>query len=504
MTIQPRERRGRTGLHLVRGGSELTGSVVVIGGGIAGLAAAHTIARDGGPNVSVTVLEATETLGGKLRVSDVAGVPIDEGAESMQATRPEAVGLARAVGLDAELVYPGASGAGVWTRGAIRPMPPTIMGVPTDLRALAASGILSLSATMRIPAEPLRPASPFDGDVSVGAYVEARLGREVVDSLVEPLLGGVYAGRADALSLRATVPTLYREVTKERSLLRAAARVARGGSRESGARRGPVFAGIRGGIGRMPAAVAADLVSLGAEIHTGSAVRSLHRDGDGWRVVVGSVAEQRVYNADAVVLAVPAYSATGLLSHLVPSVAADLGLVNHASMAVTALAYRTVDVPDSLTGTGFLVPPVEGRAVKGVTYTSNKWPWVATMARSRHDDGLIMIRTSMGRIGEEATLDRDDEDLVALAHRDLSEAIGLRGQPVASRVTRWHHALPQYAVGHTERVDRIRSRIADIPGLELAGATFDGVGVAAVIGTGRSAAASVLRHLRDRAQSKNG
>lgn len=480
------------------------GHVVVIGGGIAGLSAAHRLAREGGPGVTVTVLEATSTLGGKLRTSPIAGVPLDEGAEAMQATRPEALGLAKAVGLGPDIVYPAASGAGVWVRGAIRPMPPSIMGVPTDLRALAASGVLPMSTVWKLPLEPLRPLTVFDADVSVGAYVEARLGREIVETLVEPLLGGVYAGRADALSLRATVPTLYREVRGERSLLRAAARVARSGGRESGARRGPVFAGISGGVGRLPAAVADDLASMGCQVRTSAPVRSLHRDGDGWRIVVGPVPGQQVLHCDAVVLAVPAFNATGLLSHIVPSVSSDLGLIKHAGMAVVAMAYRCTDVTEKLVGTGFLVPPAENRAVKGVTYSSAKWGWVATMARSGHSDGLVIIRASLGRLGEESLLERDDADIVALAHRDLEEALHIHGQPVASRVTRWPHALPQYAVGHSDRIERIRTRVADVPGLELAGAALDGVGVAAVIGTGRGAASAVLKYLAQRAQLQHG
>jgi oxygen-dependent protoporphyrinogen oxidase len=494
----------RPDLRLVQPDRPLTGRVVVIGGGIAGLSAAHAIARDGGPQVRVTLVEGGDSLGGKLRVSDIAGVPLDEGAESMQATRPEAVGLARAVGLDRDLVFPATSGAGIWTRGGIRPMPPSVMGVPTDLRALTSSGVLPLSALLRLPLEPMRAATPFDRDVSVGAYVEARLGREVVDTLVEPLLGGVYAGRADALSLRATVPTLYREIRGERSLLRAASRVARGGSRESGARRGPVFAGISGGLGRLPGAVAADLRALGATILTGQSARSLHRHGDGWRVVVGAVPQQQVLEADAVVLAVPAYSASGLLSHLVPSVASDLGLIQHASMAIIAAAYRVGDVPTDLVGTGFLVPPSEGRTVKGVTYSSAKWRWLATMARSDHSDGLLVVRASIGRLGDNAVLGMDDRDIADLAHADLVQAIGARGRPVATRVTRWEHALPQYAVGHVDRIERVRARVADVPGLEVCGAAFDGVGVASVIGSARTAASGVLRHLRQHAQLQHG
>ncbi len=192
--------------------------------------------------------------------------------------------------------------------------------------------------------------------------------------------------------------------------------------------------GSAAGWGDCPLAVAADLAEMGVEVRTDAPVRSLHRDGDGWRVVVGPVAAQQVLSCDAVVLAVPAFNATGLLSHIVPSVTADLGLIKHAGMVVVAMAYRTADVPGPLQGTGFLVPPSEHRSVKGVTYSSAKWSWVATMARSRASDGLTIIRASLGRLGEESLLERDDEDLVALADRDVAEA--LRHRPAARRLAR--------------------------------------------------------------------
>lgn len=476
--------------------------VVVVGAGIAGLAAAHAVTRDGGDNVSVTVLESDAQVGGKLAVGTIADVPIDLGAESMQATRPEAVSLARAVGMDTELVHPAMRGGAVFARRAVRPMPPTVMGVPTDLRALTSSGVLPMSAVAAMPLEAAKPPTVFEEDVSVGAFVEERLGRAVVETLVEPLLGGVYAGRADALSLRATVPTLFHEVRREGSLLRAARRVSRGGGRESGARRGPVFAGIRGGLGRLPAAVQTDLIDNGAVLRTGATARSLHRTDGGWRVVLDVHGTQEALSADALVLAVPATATAQLLGYLAPGVTSDLRLVKYAGMAVINLAYRSADLPGDLRGTGFLVPPQEGRLVKGVNYTSNKWEWVNVMARSRARDGMSIMRVTMGRYGEEDVLERDDEDLVARASDDISAMTGLRARPVIGQISRWPEGLPQYSVGHVARVQRIRDRIADVPGLELCGAVYDGVGVAATIGSGRAAGAAVLRYLSDRAQSK--
>jgi oxygen-dependent protoporphyrinogen oxidase len=505
---------GTTDVHVVSGSRSHVPRVCVIGGGIAGLSAAHTVLTDATSPVSVTVLEAGPRVGGKLQSGTVAGVPIDVGAEAMQATRPEAVSLARAVGLDRDIVHPEVFGASLWTRGRLRRMPPSVMGIPTDLRALTASGILPLSAVLRLPKEYRMPPTAFENDVSVGAYVESRLGREVVDALVEPVLAGVYAGRADALSMEATVPALFRELQNQTSLLRAAEFTASGGGRKAGARKGPVFAGVRGGVGRLPQAVADDLTSLGAEVRMNAEVRSLHRFDDHWRIIVEPAGEQQsggqgrpreesrnrlVIEAEEVILAVPAPQASRLLTHICPPVANDLGLIDMSSMAVVSMAYPAADV-GPMTGSGFLVPPSENRTVKAANYASRKWDWVSRAARTRRGDpdSLVMIRASVGRLGEEESLQLDDQELAGLVHDDLSAAIGISSPPVDFHVTRWTDAIPQYATGHVRRVERIRSAVQGVPGLELCGATFDGVGVAAVIGSARFAAHSVLEQLAER------
>lgn len=467
--------------------------VVVIGGGIAGLAAAHYVLAESQGDLAVTVLEAGDSVGGKLVTSEIAGVTLDAGAEAMQSTRPEAVSLARAVGLERDIVHPEVFGASLWLKDRLRPMPPSVMGVPTDLRALTASQVLSGGTLLRLPLEYARPATRFDGDVSVGAFVESRLGREVVETLVEPLLGGVYAGRADALSLEATVPMLFRELRGEPSLLRAAERTARGGGRRAGARRGPVFAGIRGGVGRLPVAVAADLTAGGATVRTGARVRSLHRVDDCWRIIVNPPDRQEVIEAEEIILAVPPHQASALLSHIAPPAANDLGLIDMSSMAIVTLAYPASAVAP-LSGSGFLVPPTEGRTVKAANYATSKWDWIAREAhtRRRRDDALVVIRTSVGRMGDDDAIDRDDADLAADVHAELAEAVGISRAPLDRMVTRWRDAIPQYATGHVRRVERIRASVAGVEGLEICGAAFDGVGVAAVIGSARGAARAVL------------
>jgi protoporphyrinogen/coproporphyrinogen III oxidase len=460
--------------------------VVVVGGGISGVTAAWSLRAALGDAVRVTLLEAGVAVGGKLRVSDLAGLPVDEGAESMLWRRPEAVDLARAVGLGDALVHPATTGASVWTRGRLRPLPGrTVMGVPADLRPLVAGGLLSPAGVARAALDTVLPGRPHEGDVAVGHLVRHRMGGQVVDRLVEPMLGGVYAGRADELSLRATVPQLAHQVARTRSLLAAVRRAAPPPARETPPY---LFAGLRGGVGRLPGAVAR---ASGAEVRTGVTVREVTRLPDGtWRLVTGPVPDPQVFEADAVVLAVPAAPAARLLAGVAPVAAHELAVVEHASVAVVSLAMAGADVPGPWRGTGFLVPPSEGRMVKAATFSSAKWSWLADL-----EPGLVVLRASVGRYGEERDLQREDADLVAAVHGDLVDALGLRGRPVATRVTRWGGGLPQYAVGHLDRVSRVRSAVAEVPGLEVCGAVYDGVGIAACIATAQAAVGRLVREL---------
>ncbi|MCX4696344.1 protoporphyrinogen oxidase [Streptomyces sp. NBC_01408] len=458
------------------------GHVVVIGGGIAGLAAAHRLLADG---VRVTLLEAGPRLGGKLRAGELAGAPVDLGAESVLARRPEAVDLARSVGLGEALQSPATATAHLWTRGALRPMPRGhVMGVPGDLGPLAASGVLSAEGLARIEAERELPPAEIGEDVAVGEYVAARLGHEVVDRLVEPLLGGVYAGNAYRISMRAAVPQLFEAARTHRSLGEGVREIQRRAAAQPQAA-GPVFAGIDGGIGRLPGAVAEACRRAGARILTGTPVREVLRTADGWRVV----ADAEVIDADGVVLATPAGPAARLLERLVPAAAAELRGVEYASMALVTLAFRRSELPETVTGggaSGFLVPPVDGRTIKASTFSSNKWAWAGA------DPELFLLRTSVGRYGDEGELKREDGELVGVSLSDLGEAVGLTARPVASTVTRWDGGLPQYPVGHLDRVARIRAAVAAQPGLAVCGALYDGVGIPACIASAGKAADAVI------------
>jgi oxygen-dependent protoporphyrinogen oxidase len=457
--------------------------LVVVGGGVTGLAAARA-GLDAG--LAVTLLEASPGYGGKLALGHVAGNTVDLGAESILARRPEGVAMARAVGLADDVVHPATTAAGVWSRGELHPLPSgQLMGVPGDLRALSASGVLGSRGLARAQADRVMPKTPVAEDVSVGDYVARRLGREVVDRLVEPLLGGVYAGHADKLSLRATVPQLAPLAaagtpltTGVRDLL------AKGAANASatGDAPKPVFAGIRGGVGRLPRAIAEDVAKRGADLRTDLAVRALRRTENGWRA---ELSDGSFVDCDAVVLAVPAYVARALLTEHSPYAAAELGDIEYASMAITTFAFHRSALADVPLGSGFLVPPVDGRAIKAATFSSVKWPWLA------HNAGdLVIMRASLGRAGESEILERDDEELAKAALADLGDAVGLSSTPVDRHVQRWTDALPQYAVGHLDRVARIRAALPT--GLAVAGAAYDGVGIPACIASASSAVSMLI------------
>lgn len=460
--------------------------VAVVGAGVSGLAAAWRLQASG--RCDVVVLEQSHRTGGVLLRGPVPGGPdglvVDLGAEAMLARRPEALDLVAELGLQADVEHPVTTRAAVWSRGALRPMPAgTVMGVPGDPAALA--GLLDDDEVAVAAAEPPGSWEPVDGDVDVAGWVSARVGRAVVDRLVEPLLGGVYAGHADRLSLRATVPQLWPVARSGGSVVRAVAQSAGVGT----AAGGPVFAGLRGGVARL-----AEELTSRLDVRTRTAVHRVERlPGKGFRLHTGARPDPRVVDVDGLVVALPPGRAGRLLADVVPNAAADLSTVRTASMALC-----TVVLPpgafDGLAGggplSGVLVPPVEGRLVKAMTFSSAKWAWVRAAA-----GGHEVLRMSVGREGEEPVLQRPDADLLAAALADAAELLGRRLEPLAATVTRWGGALPQYGVGHVDLVARVRAAVQAVPGLALAGATYEGVGIPACIASADAAAAQVLTAL---------
>lgn len=458
----------------------MTDPVVVVGAGIAGLAAAHEL-RSAGRDV--VVLEASERVGGKLRREVVAGVPVDVGAESFLFRRPEAVELAGQVGLADQLLHPATYSAHIWSRGALRSMPRSVMGVPGDLDELAGSGLLSPEGVARARREPELPLGDLllddpDADVSVRELIDTRLGAEHGDRVMQPLLGGVYAGDIAELSARAAIPQVVELLLRHGSLVRGAAvQLDQAGDGR------PVFAGLRGGVTALAEALAA-----GLDVRTRTTVRAVEPSAEGWTLITGPTRDEHQLEAPAVVVATPPPAAAKLLRGVLPAAAVELAAIEVASMAVVTLALPAERVL-ALRGSGFLVPPVERRVVKAATYSFQKWDWVREAGGTA---GIVHLRASVGRLHETAVLQRDDTELVRLVLDDLRDLVGLDVPPVDAHVQRWGGGLPQYSVGHVGRVRRIREAVARAPGLAVCGAAYDGVGIPACIASARLATAQLL------------
>lgn len=460
--------------------------VAVVGGGIAGLAAALRL-RDRSPvGTEITVYEQADVLGGKLRTGSLAGSALESGAEAFLFRDPAggdsaAVALARRVGLGDALVHPAPVPPALVVGGELRPVPRgTLMGVPSDLEQLA--GIAH--PEVERDRDDGRPLLGAGDDVAVGELVRRRLGDDVVDRLVDPMLGGVYAGRADDLSLAVTMPGLARAARTERTLVAAVRAALAAAPRPSNV---PVFATVAGGLTRLVAAVAE---ASGARIRLNAPVRELSRTPRGWRLVVASGGEPEVVEADGVVLAVPARPAARLLAKVDPAVADLVGVLDYASVALVSLALPAARLPEL---SGFLVPAVEDMLVKAATFFTRKWPHL------RRPDGVALVRVSVGRFGEEHLLRRSDDELVEGVLRDLAALLRTEVPvPLASHVQRWEEALPQYAPGHLERVAAARTKLRSAyPTLALAGAGYDGVGIPLCVRSGEHAADDVLRALQD-------
>jgi protoporphyrinogen/coproporphyrinogen III oxidase len=449
--------------------------LAVVGGGISGLAAAWMGMQQG---ADVVVLEAADAPGGKLRTSPVAGIEIDEGADAFLARVPEAVRLCRELGLADDLVSPATGTAYVWTDGALRRLPAEqLLGVPTDLDAVAASGILSAAGVERARADLTAPDDAPSGDEAIGALVRRRVGNEVLDRLVAPLLGGIWAGDCDLLSLRVAAANLAAARDRDASLIRGAAAL-RAEAVEQGADDSPVFLAPRGGMVRLVDALAE---CLGERLRCGALVSGLEPDGVGWRLATVDAGGPAAHHglavlADRVVLATPAYETARLLASLAPEVAAFLSGIDHASVVLTVLFVPREGIDHPLDGSGFLVPQSSGRLLTACSWMTSKWAHLGV------DPSTVIVRASAGRAGDERALAATDEQLVAALVADLRDTMGLHAPPTAVRVSRWERSFPQPRPGHLDALASAERALAErAPGLTMAGAWELGVGIPACI-----------------------
>ena len=459
--------------------------IAVIGGGISGLSAAHrlaTLARapTTGEEPRITLLEADERLGGKLRTERIAGRPLDVGAEALLARVPGAIELCRELGLEDELVAPLTDQAYIWT-DALHPLPPRLLaGLPGGAGRMISSRILSPAGLARAALDLIAPSRGIEADISIGSLVRRRLGDQALERLIDPLLGGIHAGNCDQLSVQSTAPQLAAAVATGRGLVRGLRLAA---PKPSGGPPPPMFLTLRGGLGRLVEALRAQLE--GVECLTGSRVAELQALGGGaWRLRLedGSTLE-----AAQVILAVPAYAAAELLGEAAPAAAGELARVEYASVATVSLSYPAGALAAAPAGSGFLVQRGRERTMTACTLSSNKWPHLAGRT--------ALLKCSVGCAGERSALELDDQALLARVRAELREVLGIEGPAESAAVHRFERALPQYTVGHAARIRRVESELARLPGLRLCGAAYHGVGVPACIRDGQGAAAAAWAEL---------
>lgn len=459
--------------------------VAVVGGGITGLTAAYRLFQtSNGSSIDVTVVEAAATLGGKLRTGELDGIPIEDGADSFVVRKPWAMDLCRDLGLGDALVAPVPGGAYVWARGRLVAYPrAAAFGVPASVEELLRWPGLSPRARLRAATDLFRSARKSEEDESIRDLAARRLGPEAADTLVAPLLAGINAGDPARLGVAATFPELRTWERGHGSLIRGA-RAAVKRARDRNEHGGPLFATVWSGLSTVVSVLASALGP--GRIRLGDPVSSVGRSGDGWVVEAGG---ERLA-ADAVILATPAFESSRLLASVVPDGARELAEIPYASTAVVSFVYPEGTAGLLPPGTGFIVPSSgEGPStITACTWVSSKWP------REEHR-GRAVLRCYVGRDGEEGWMDRDDDDLVRLVRADVEATTPLQVAPVASRVVRWIRSMPQYRVGHLDRLERIDRALASRPGIVVAGSAYRGVGIADCVRQGGEAAERVRRYL---------
>jgi oxygen-dependent protoporphyrinogen oxidase len=466
--------------------------VVIIGGGITGLAAAYALndnegrSSPAGPPLSCTLVEASQRLGGKILTDRADGFVIEGGAESFLAQKPWGIDLCRRLGLTDSLMTtnPEHRKTFVLLQGRLQELPEgVVMGVPAKVGPFLRSSVLSWPAKLRIAAELVIPRNRRPEDESLATFFRRRLGQEALDRMIEPLLSGIYTADADQISLLATFPR-FRDMEREHGSLLKALWISRWREWRAGetSPSATPFVTLREGLDHLVHTLAGKL--KGMTVLTGMGVRQIRRQhGQRYEIVM----DDHSFPADAVIVATPAHDAAGLLSPLDQSLADDLASILYASSVTVSLGFRKRELRHDLDGYGFVVPRIENRPSMASTWTSSKWAY-------RAPADSVLLRCYLGGAGREAVLERTDKELIALAQGELREILGIDQAPMLARVYRWPLAMPQYRVGHLQRLAVIDERLARIPGLFLAGAGYRGVGIPDCIRDGTATAENVRRY----------
>ncbi len=471
--------------------------LIVIGGGIAGLSAAYYAMKKASAQqipLALTLLEASSQWGGKIATDRVqvenGQFVIEGGPDTFLATKPWAVDLCKELGLGERLhgTNPHQKNTYVLHRNRLQPLPDGLaMMIPTNIQAILRTRLVSWPGKMRMGLDFLLPPRAPNGDESLGAFVSRRLGREAYENLIEPLMSGIYAGDGDQLSLASTFPYLHDLEQKYGSLARGALQMRQRSTQSGKAVQGSrsAFLTPTTGLAEIVEALLAHLNQTGADLRLETPVRSVAQEAGKYQV---SLADGAILEADALILAAPAPASGEILQSLDPALAVILASIPYASTATVSLAYRQSDLPRPLDGYGYVIPRRAGRRALAGTWTSTKFP-------HRAPEGYALIRVFIGRAGQDTEMPRDPAALLALAQEELKLTLGIQAAPVLSRVFMWENAMPQYNLGHPEKLAQISAHLLDHPGVFLAGGGYKGIGIPDCIHSGELAADLALTTL---------
>jgi protoporphyrinogen/coproporphyrinogen III oxidase len=474
-------------------------SVVIVGGGISGLSTAFALLEQAAAAdlpIICTILDAAPTWGGKILTHRVGQLVMEAGPDSFLSQKPWAMELCRRLGMADQLINtnPVEKKASVLWGSRLHELPEGLVTfTPTQLGPFFRSGLLSWMDLARMGCDLLIPPRRSSDDESLAAFFRRRFGRHAFERVMEPLMAGIYAGDAEQMSLRATFPRFYELEQTHGSVIRGmmAARRARARQGSSGRPANTMFVSLRNGLGDLVTGLAGQIQKAGGILKAGveaEAVRVRSHQAGRWMYDI-ICTDGTALSAEALVLATPAFVSAELVRPLSPMAGGLMDLIPYASTATISLIYPADAVGDRLQGFGFVVPRMEGRDLIAATWTSHKWP-------HRAPPQEVSVRCYLGGVGREAVLERDDDMLTHCVRGELTSIVGLQAAPHYVEVNRWHRAMPQYTIGHLDRLAQLEAAISRFGGLGITGAGYRGVGIPDCIRDGTETAAKTIRYLQ--------
>lgn len=479
-------------------------NIVIIGGGIAGLAAAYYIGKQDHTGINITMMEQADYWGGKLVTEripfDEGSFVIEGGPDTFVVTKPWGVKLCNELGIADRLrgTNPDTKKTYILKNGKLHELPGGLtMMIPTEFGPMIRTGLLSWPAKVRMGLDFILPPDATNGDETIGAFVTRRLGRSAYENLIEPLMSGIYAGDGDQLSLHSTFPYLRDLELKHGGLVKGALALRRDRlrkARDNGNGPSPtpgsssIFLTPKTGLAEIVEALIQELENVGVDLRLGTTVEEVSQETSRYRI--------RLSNGDAipvdhVILATPSFVSADLISGFAPDLAAELRSIEYVSTATVTLAYRESDLPRPLDGYGYVIPRCEGHKALACTWTSSKFP-------HRAPEGFALLRVFIGRAGQESEISWDESTLLKITQEELRLTLGITAEPLLRRIYTWEKAMPQYNLGHVQRLERIQRQLEFFPGLALAGNAYQGIGIPDCIHSGQLAAEKILSNEPDK------